>query len=54
MAERVSIARALWSALRRLEGAAGRQQIESEWRQPFPTNEIAQLGTHLTALDEPL
>ena len=45
--ERMAIARAIWSAMRRLEGAIGRAQIESGWQRPFPASEIAQLGQRL-------
>jgi len=44
---RVALAGAIWSALRRLEAAVD-ERTESEWRRPFPTKELAQLGKRLT------
>jgi len=40
-------ARAIWSALRRLEGAIGRERIEAGWKCAFPAKEFAQLGERL-------
>ena len=45
--ERVALARAIWSAVRPLEGASGRDRIEAGWRHRFPAKEIAQLGAEL-------
>ncbi len=44
---RVGLARAVWAAMRRLEGAVGRERIEAAWRGPFPAKEIAHLGEAL-------
>jgi hypothetical protein len=44
---RLVLARAMWSALRRLEGAVGRERIEAGWRATFPAKEVAQLGARL-------
>jgi hypothetical protein len=36
-----------WRALRQLEGRFEGQSYESEWRHPFPTRLVAQLGARL-------
>src|SRR5678815_17548 len=45
--ERIALARAIWSAVRRLEGAIGRDGIEAGWSHRFPAKEIAQLCAEL-------
>lgn len=44
---RMPLVRAIWSAVRRLEGAIDRDHIEAAWRNPFPAKEITQLGAGL-------
>jgi hypothetical protein len=45
--ESIRLARAIWSAMRRLEGALSRDLIEAAWHNPFPAKEVAQLGERL-------
>jgi len=46
--ERIGLARAIWSGMRRLERTVSREQIEAAWHNAFPAKEIAQLGERLS------
>lgn len=40
---RMSVAKAIWSALHHLEVTCGLQRVEDGWQKPFPAKEFAQL-----------
>lgn len=44
---RFPMARAIWTALNKLETSVGADTVTAEWRHRFPTREVGQLGHYI-------